>query len=97
MINPFRKKQIEQKKLPQIEPNYAYKIKEVNLILNLHHGSLRRLLSADTPASREFKKRFNPVKIGRDWRILGHNLLIGMGTQNYIEPWRKESLSNSSE
>jgi hypothetical protein len=73
------------KKLDEIQPHKAYKLNEVGQYLNMHPVNIRKILNSPTEDREQFMKQFNPVKVAGSWRILGENLLIGLGSVSYQE------------
>jgi len=76
---------MKNQKLEDIQPHKAYKLSEASQYLNLHHVNIRKVLNSQTEEREQFLQQFNPVKIAGQWRILGENLLIGMGSISYQE------------
>lgn len=68
-----------------IQPHKAYKLNEAGKYLNLHPVNIRKILNSDTDEREQFVQQFHPVKVAGQWRILGENILIGLGSVSYNE------------
>lgn len=66
-----------------IVPFQAYTVDEAAEVIGIHPMSLRRKLSAKIPDP--FIEKTKPVKIGKEWRFMGDNLLNALGSVNYSE------------
>lgn len=66
-----------------IQPHKAYKLSEASRFLNMHHVNIRKILNSDNTESQQFINQFHPVKVAGQWRILGENLLVGLGSTSY--------------
>lgn len=83
--NQIRFTTMKDEYLEPIQPHKAYKLSEASQYLNMHHVNIRKVLNSQTEEREQFMQQFNPVKVAGQWRILGENLLIGMGSISYQE------------
>ena len=64
----------------QITPNQAYSVTETAGLIGMHPMSLRRKLSQQNDP---FITKAQPVKIGKEWRFMGENILRALGSVSY--------------
>lgn len=63
-----------------ITPFQAYTVDETADLIGMHPMSLRRKLAVkDDP----FIEKAQPVKIGKEWRFMGENILKALGSVTY--------------
>lgn len=79
------------KKLNDIQPDKGYKLSEASQYINLHHVNIRKILNSNTEEKDTFVEQFRPVKVAGQWRILGENILRGLGSTRFDEPNTEEN------
>lgn len=66
-----------------ITPYQVYSVAETANLIGMHPMSLRRKLAENNRVVDPFISRAQPVKIGKEWRFLGENILGAMGSVTY--------------
>lgn len=76
-----------------IAPFTAYTLDETAERIGMHPMSLRRKLAVkDDP----FIEKAQPVKIGKEWRFMGENILKALGSATYIGEQTNQTNSHAT-
>lgn len=63
----------------EITPFKAYNLRDTAKLLGYHPQTLHELLASNN----QVVMNMNPVKVGKEWRFLGENILGALGSATY--------------